>query len=431
MLTKLKFRPSLEAISYQGKSLLFNELVLAFQTFIEGQDFSDVSFQKLGLGNITKRHTGLTVDFVLDRTGGGENAYSIFPLLNLNSPLVDLLRTHGLEGKARNRVTLAQVRRFTDELRGTIDLDKGRVSGVFSKLPSQVGVGLEFFTSGRYLAEEIAAAALHEIGHIFTYFEKLTLFATTNMVLSSAIEDLRTTVDQKVRLELVFQTAKSLNVNIDEPEELAKPGLEPEIFQSVFLKAQMESALHATHGSRNYDLRSIEFLADQFAIRHGAGRFLAIVTHKTNRFNNHPSMLAWSRYVLVEALKTVSTMVLLVKLPIVTAPVLGVMLATDGLDQNTYDEPGERLARIKQDLVQCLKDTRLPKAMREQLLIDVEVVDAVREDVQDRRTVFNFIWTALHSRRREQFNQKRLQQDLEKLVNNDLFVAASKLQSMA
>lgn len=421
----------MEAIRYQGKSLLFNDLVLAFQTFLEGKDFSPAAFEQLGLASIVKRHTGLTIDFVLDRTGGGENAYAIFPLLNVNSPLVDYLRVEGLGSTAeRGRATFTQVQRITNELRGSLDLERCRVSGVFSKLPSQIGVGEDFFTSGRYLAEEIAAVTLHEIGHVFTYFEKLTLFVTTNMVLSTALQELHRTPDPKLRLELVFQTAKSLKVEIDEPEELAKNDIDAEVFQAVFLKARMDKALQSSNDSRNYDLRSVEFLADQFAIRHGAGRFLAVAMYKMDKYGHHPSVSSKSRFVLAEAVKVALSVVMLIKLPIISTLALGTLLAVDGYDQNTYDEPGERLARIKYDLVQCLKDTRLPKVLRQQLLEDMEAVDAVREDVSDRRTVFNFVWTSILSRRRHQYDQKKFQQKLEELVNNDLFVAAHKLQSM-
>lgn len=432
MTVKKQLQLSMEAIRYQGKSLLFNELTLTFQNFLEGNVFDQAALEKLNLSKVVYRHTKLKVDFVLDRSGGVENAYSLFPMLNVNSPLVDFLRHEGLVGgSSKQPATLAQVRQFTRQLTGAIDLEAGRVSGIFSKLPAAVGVHQQFFTSGRYLAEEIAAVTLHEIGHIFTYYERLAFFATTNMVLASALQDLSQTQDPKIRLKLVFEAAEGLDVKLEDPEAMAQSDVSAELFQSVFLKARMDPKLHTTHGSSSYDLRSFEFLSDQFATRHGAGRHLAIALTKRDRFIDHPSTQLWSRYVLVEALKAATFAVTAIKLPLLTPAVMGVLLACDGRDQNVYDEPGERLARIKRDLVQCLKDTRLKPEVRQQLLLDVEMVDAIREDVTDRRTLFGYLWTAMFSRRRDQFNQKRFQQELEGLINNGLFVTAAKFQSMA
>ena len=69
--------------------------------------------------------------------------------------------------------------------------------------------------------------------------------------------------------------------------------------------------------------------------------------------------------------------------------------------------------------------------VRQQILLDIEVIDQLREDVKDRYSYFTYLWLAMTSRRRKQFSQMRLQQELEALANNNLYVQASKLSHMA
>lgn len=428
---------SLEAIRYQGKTLLFNDLVVAYAALMENKQFDKKHFDAMRLSSIVKYHTKLNVNFVFEPSGVGEVAFSRFPVPNINSPLLDHIRSwintpqHKTIEAEVAKDFLRNVDLYRKGLRGSLNLKDGTVSGVFAKLESVVWVSTEYFTGGRYTAEEIAAVTLHEIGHVFTYFEKLTAIATTNMVLASASHALSKTVDPTIRLQLVIDAAEMLDASLENPAEVAAHTTKPEVFQSVLLKAHIEKSLHSTHDSSRYDQRSVEFLSDQFAVRHGAGRYLAIALNKSDRFNQHPSTRSWGQYVLVEAMKTAGTLAVAVKLPVLIPAILIGMFAVDGVEMNLYDPPGERLARIKQDLVQCLKDMRLPKELRAEILNDVEIVDTLREDVNDRRTVFDFICSYIIPNRRRQQTQMVFQQELEKLVSNDLFVSAAKIQSMS
>lgn len=428
-------RPSLEAIQYQGKSGLFAELKLVYQELMDEPNKSKDAYEKCNLAveNIIKRYTGLTVDFKIDPSAGYYNAWAMFPLLDINNPLLVFWRD--AIGFEKLRITLPQVKKVSDTLRGELDLEKGRVSGVFAKLVSKIRISPDFFRDTKFTAGEIAAVTTHEIGHCFTYFEKLLSTVSINMAIATAAAELQKTQDPKIRMELVFETAKVLNAKLDDPESLAKEK-SSDVFQAVMLKATIDSHLHSAGGASTYDLRSCEFLADQFAVRQGAARDLATGLDKMMRtFGATPR--STSAYVSIEVSRFVLTLFgMLAFFGLFWTMILGAVVTLMSLtigdfEAKIYDDPNERMSRMKHDLIQTLKDTRLDPALRQQILADLEIIDGVKEEWKDRRSLLNYLWIACTSKRREQFKQFRFQQELEKLINNDLFVKADKLETLA
>ncbi len=429
-----KYHLTMEAIAYQGRSLLFHDLTIAFREFMALDVQNEREFAKLNLAGIVKRHTGLTVDFKLDTSPGMEsaNAYAIPVVLDVNNPLLSPLRNLNLDSTINQFADgHSKISTYVKDLRGSLDLAKSKVTGVFAQIPTTMAVGVGLWKYAGMSAEEVAAIALHEIGHIFTYFEALLQSASTNMVLATATAALAKTEDEQVRLKLVFETQQLLNAKVEDPKALAKADVSAEVFSSIMLKSMIDSPLHAATGSTIYDMRSAEFVADQFAARHGAGRALVIALDKLHRkvspdYRRHIAM-----HMLTEGVRVGATLAVAIAFP-VTALVLGTLLLTfTNPEFKVYDDPGERLHRIKNDLVQSLKNTKLAKEKRKQLLDDIEFIDSVREGVKDRRSVFTYLWIAVSSKRRDQFHQMRIQQELEGIANNDLFVQSSKLQSMA
>lgn len=428
-------RPSLEAIQYQGKSGLFAELKLVYQELMDDPNKSRDAVEKCNMAveNIVKRYTGLKVEFKIDPSAGYYNAWAMFPVLDINNPLLVFWRdAYGFE---QAHMSLRQIKKVSDTLRGELDLQKGRVSGVFAKLLCKLRVSPDFFRDNRFTAGEIAAVTIHEIGHCFTYFEKLLSTVSINMAIATAAAELQKSEDPKVRLELVHEAAKVLDTKFDEPEALAQEK-DPSVFQAVLIKATLDNHLHSSGNASTYDLRSCEFLADQFAVRQGAGRDLVTGMDKMERtFGSTPRSTA--AYISIEisrfALSLFGLMVFLGGFwtMIVGGVVTLMTLANGNYEAKIYDDPNERMSRMKNDLVQTLKDTRLDPVLRQQILSDLEIIDGVKDEWKDHRSLYNYLWIACTSKRREQFKQFRFQQELEKLINNDLFVKANKLETLA
>lgn len=437
MPVKPQFKISLEAIRYQGKSLLLHDLRIAFEKFIKTDKQDNLSFSKLGLDRIVKRHTGLAIDFKFIADPAEVNAMATPPILDLNSPLLDYLKHFGSHNLLeQNAVGHAQVLTFSKDLRGQIDRKTGKVSGIFSKIPVTVMVGQGLWKTANLSADEVAAVLLHELGHVFSFFEVLTQTATTNVVLQSAVQALRGSDDEKLRLKLVFETAGALGVTLEDPKALAQKDVKDAVFTTVFLKAIASKSSHSAANSAIYDLRAGEFLADQFAARHGGGRALVTGLDKIMRnYGGTSSHSGTFSFMFMEAIRVAGLVLVMLtgSVPLITLLVtlLFIYLVNPYGESKVYDDPLERVMRIRQDLIQSLKKARLSHTAREQLLKDIEQIDAIRDDLHDRRSWLDYLWVAMTARRRGQFTQMRFQQEIERLVNNDLFLAASKFKSMA
>jgi hypothetical protein len=423
---------SLEAIAYQPKSGLFRDLTLAFQRCVDEQIADQKTFLSLGLGDIVFRHTGLIVQFKLDPSQGAVNAQVMPVFLDPDSPLMQAYKRLGL-GDLVDSITVTHDRilPLCRELTGSIDLGRSKVSGVFSKLPTDALLGSGLWLSAGLTAEEIAAVTIHEIGHVFTYFEALTTSVTTNVTLACAKRDINLMTDQVHRLELVYEVANYLKVKLDKPDSLADPALSDVTFQSVFLAAQGGDSVPSSAGSGTYDLRNSEVVADQFATRHGASRALAGGLFKIMRGSEADRSMAV--HIISETIRLGVRIGIASINPAFTA-IMGLSalayLTFADPELKQYDDPRERLERIRSDLVQVLKTRRFDAKVRTTLLADIEVVESFAQQLHNHRTFFNWLWIWVGSNRRRQFRQMRFEQELEKMVNNDIFVKAAKLQSM-
>lgn len=436
-------RSSMEAIAYQGStSGLFRDLTAAFQTCIDNSIKDQKSFMALNMGEIVRMHTGMAIQFKLDPEVGLVNACAMPILLDPNSPLLQLYKDLGYAfALDAYTTTHEKILPLTNSLRGSIDLKRGRVTGVLTKIPTDIMIGSGLWLTARLTAEECAAACIHEIGHVFTYFESLLWATTTNITLTSAKRDINRMPDGDMRIKLVFEVAQALQVKIDKAERLADPKLSDSEFQAIFLAAMGSERARTGAGSGNYDLRSSEVVADQFAARHGAGRQIISGLYKMHKQVNDPvTRPVWLHY-FGEVRKLLATTGVVAFL-FAANPIAGVIaIAMVGLsalayvsganpELKIYDDPQERFARIRKDLVQSLKTIRFDPKERAVLLRDIEEIDEIIKTIHNKRTLMNMLWIYVSGERRRQFNQMKFEQELESLVNNDVFVNAAKLQTL-
>ncbi len=432
-------REAMEAIGYQGTaSLLFRDLTAAFQSCIDQRIVEQKPFIALGLGDIVFRHTGMAIQFKLEMQPGLVNASAMPIFLDANSPFTQLFRQLGYGFAIENWTTTHEkILPICRDLRGMIDLKKGRVSGVFSKITTDINMGSGLWLVANLTAQEIAAICIHEIGHVFTYFESLLWTTTTNITLMTAKADINKMPSKEERVKLVFEVAEYMQVKLDDAEKLADPGLADVKFHTIFLAAKADPNVRSASGSLNYDLRSSEVVADQFATRHGAGRYVVSGLHKLEMMMSSPEVRpVWNHYI-----GEVTKLLVMVVPGIFAGPFAPIWIALVGLvalsyvstanpELKIYDDPQERFVRIKHDLIQSLKTQRYNPKERDVLLRDIQEIDEIVKTMHNKRTMMNMLWIIVTSERRKQYNQMKIEQELEKLVDNDIFVRAAQLQSL-
>lgn len=440
--TKGIMKASLEAIAYQGVSGLFRDLTLCMQRVIDEKIDNQLSFMKLNLGAIVFKHTGLAIQFKLDPEPGLIDVCTMPILLDPNSPFLQVFKDLNLSRYTDAVMTTHEkIIPVCKNMRGSIDLNKSRVSGVFSSIPTEILLGSGLWSVLKLNAQEIAAILLHEIGHIFTYFEALTHTATANITLMSAKRDINRMENQEERVKLVFEVAKFLDANIEDVEKLTDPKLNDFQFNAIFLAAIGSSKSISYTDTRVYNQRSAEVVADQFATRHGAGVALMSASSKVDlTASKDVTKPIWLSFI-SDVLTTLVTVGATVG-ALATGSILGIgigslavlmamgYLALANPELRIYDDPAERLERIRKDTIQTLKSNIFNQKVRDKLLSDLEEMKEIAKPFKDYRSLANMLWIYIGSSRRRQYKQMRFEQELEKLVNNEIFVKAAQLQSL-
>jgi len=434
MTTRDTIQASLEAIEYQKDTKLFQELVAKLAPFIAGETRFQTPehFKLLGLEKIIEHHTGVVVEFQYTGFGNSTAAAIEPPVLDLNSPLLNGWRHlgYGEESIVPLLKTMTDLKMRQSELRASIDLKKGRVGGLFSKVSSKLYLGAGLWRMLRLNAEEVAAIILHEVGHAFTFFEAFLQTVPTNLALATAQRALSKLDKREERIQLIDAMADVMSLSNDVRNELKKDNTSERAFTVIAVKGYMD-ALRSGTGAWEYEMRNSEFAADQFATRQGAGRFLVSALDKLHDAYDpgyrSGRVTAWVIRIfelLCVILVTLATYGLYLILMFL------IFFLADPVGSALYDPPSARFARIRQDLVQTLKRTDLDKSVRQGVVEQIEAIDKIRHGVQEHQDLFDWLWRKLNRSAARQQDMIQFHQELETIVNNDLYLHASKLKTL-
>jgi hypothetical protein len=423
---------STEAISYQKQSLFYQDLIKLFELAKLEPRPMKATLEKLGLNDTVKKHTGLKVNVIVSHDViGAYNAFASPPIIDLNNPFYNVFKdwgyTDNLESWQQSKMQLEKLQK---NLTSKIDRKRSRVEGLFAEITTDVGIGVMLLKHSP--AEEIAAIFLHELGHVFTYFEILTDTVSVNMAVSAASQALNLAQDETEKLQIIYDVGSLTNTRFKTPKEIAQVHMTVDGYSAILIREVSENATRSATNSRTYDLRNMEFSADHFATMHGAGRALVSGLERLDREFGHNHRVSTAQWFIVEASKVAFTVLsALLVVPFIPVCFYITITMCSSLEDNIYDLPTERLRRARSNLVQAMKDLSLESSDRRRILEDIEFIDNLTKDMIDRRTLLNLIWISLTPNRRKQHNQIKFQKELESLINNDLFVSAGKLTLMS
>lgn len=437
---------SMEAISYQGRSMLLFDLISAIETFrahvSPTQLYSDQfdltkaqsELDRLNLTGIVEKRTGMRVAFLVNDE---HTINCVPPLLDANNPFFRLLKSSELIDSRKNALERNQrALRMAQDVRGWVDLKSAKVGGVFSTLNNRIYLGTELLVDHQFTSEEVAAMVLHELGHLFSYFETLGYTTAVNMVINTAVEALREVSNDTQRYQLISQAASAFHVKPDAEvfEEKNDDTVKVLLLKTIEQAQQDRVAQLAAGRERRYNYRSIEFMADQYAARMGAAMPLASARHKMAKLSvvdygrSRAGFIAFqaARMALLAAAFVVPTSVVVGPLVLFSCTFL---LACQAVDEDGRDDPSESLGRVSRDLVQVLKNPKLDPKLRKELLADLDALSSLREEVQEHHGIIRYIYRNVLPTGRRQAKVREIQKSIEDLVNNNLFVHASRLRS--
>lgn len=440
----MKKTTALESIQFQ-KSDLFNEITQCIKELrtlnkVTSKEFFD-SMEVKQLADVITKHTGLK--FVFLDNGYGFTAYTPILHNHIFDKQVGIEDFNKLVQETDFSTNIRKMMKAmnTNLLKGTVSLKEAKVSGFFSLLTCWMSIPRFMIHDKSYLEEELAALVLHEIGHSFTAFEYLSRTVRTNQALSLMQRVMDKSISFEDRKIIFTQAIEAKKLEMDsDAQKLMLGDLSFEALTILVINQQVE-ACKSELGASVYDEVACEYLADQFAARHGAGRYLISVLDKWAK-RGGVSHITASHINTNMTMMLAAVSVAIAGIPLVGLA-MGILITLIGTGNwamasskyemtHGYDNDYTRMSRIKHQMVQRLKEPECGPEEKKYILTYLEEVEPIIKKYvnQNNPRIRDRIAFFFSKKHKYDFEFKALQKDLEELGNNDLFVMSEKLKSL-
>lgn len=381
------------------------------------------------LKNIIVQETGIKVTKVIIQEAWYENAAAAIYRF-------DGHHGAGFHGSTTTTKTIVFDKLVDKLYTTTIDLDKGFIKGPLTDvLTTELDLTDGLFTGEcRLDTEEIAAIIAHEIGHMFNMFMTLGDYVWFNYYMTDGVEILLGKKPNKYKLQVM--TLQGLENTVQDRSErlrLRKDPSEANIKRAL-LVAQRNMPRHHLHSrDPGASVKREEQLADLFASRQGFARAMVTGFEKMEAYGISRYRQTRASFIKAEMLKTLATVTFA---PLTAFWGLWTLYGFVFGDEpeytpgDTYDNITERLTKMKLDLVAQLKILGSDQNTRAVILADIEVVDNVLANYNQYRTVWEVLTQLALPERRRKYQLQKLEETLERLLNNDLFVASQRFNQL-
>jgi len=416
-----------EAIAHQGRSQLFRDICLIFREIKElpYNALTKDLLTKKGLDKVIEKHTGLNVPVKISREPY-INAWVYPPYIDANHAVFA-----GNKYERDNPWILDYIKKQSDKafgksesIFGTVDREKSRVSGDFTKIECPMFITALLINRQDITPEMATSVILHELGHVFTYFEFMGRVTTFNGALQAASEMFFKCDTREDRLKIIRDVGDKFGVDTDDRDALMN-ARNKDSFITVLARGYVIDR-KSSMGSSIYDITLWESLSDQFSMRHGSGvdgvKMMDIL-YKNSGASAYSSTLGHVIFTLFKVLMFIIFTFFTFGLPLL---ILFINPA-----EKIYDEPEARMKRMRNDFVMGLKSPNISDEEKKKIAQDVKDIDDIIRDLNDKRGLIELFYTSCTPEGRRQFSQMRFQQDVERLMANDLLVSSTRLQSLA
>lgn len=422
-----------ESISFQNDRMhkALTEIFEEYRGDASGEHMTDL---ELKLSKCVKDHTNINFDFAI----GDSPMMTEPPMLDKNNPM---LEGYGWKDTTLSKVGLSDIRTSAKkELKGILDLNASYVGGYFADMKpvrmylnapmiyGNKGLLYKLFDGREYTSGELSAIVLHEIGHIWAFLEMMVRFRTTSQVLASMVRELDGTEDHGKRELIIREAGSQLNLaTVDAMDLSTKSNM---TVYTIIISSV--ARLNRSQTGDGYDINSFETLADQFAVRHGAARDMA--TGLDKMYKGTIYRRNFSTYVFAELFKiflvglgAVEFSIGMVVGGINTYIILATLIAADS-HHDWYEKGGARFKRIRNQLVEELKDPSISKENSIRVRDDIDIIDKLNEKYTDYTQLLGLVYDYLIPSGISKRKQIEFTQSLEELSATKLFYYANKLK---
>lgn len=420
-----------------------NNLVIKYEQLgkpTRTSEFSGLKKELESIIDVVRLYTNLKLDLGIANSSD-INAWVDIGPLGLNHPFFKWAHDHfSVTQKDLDASKLvAKIIADSNEAIGWVDRKAGKVGGIFTEIEfeSKLTYGL----LQNLPTEQITSILLHEIGHAFTTLEFLTGILCRNYACGSIAQVIFNQTDNTQKVLLVNRVKSELTSSknyphLDNNEYQSKTGrkysingdlLDTQI--AVDSKSKEELALYlinaavkpfySDNGNYFYDTSGAEFLADQFAVRCGAGIDLVEGLHTIYRGNLERSLF-------LRIFLNVLELILLSNPFIVFLIMIPIGLTPYAIKQ--YDDPKDRIIRIRNELTDALKNPDIDPKDKRRYVDDIERCNVLLREYNRFFSLIGFIARVVFPSKRKQYNDMLLQKKIEALGNNSLFATAAKFE---
>ncbi len=346
-----------------------------------------------------------------------------------------------------------------DEKIGTIDLKNAKLKGSISNLETNLIMNLDTLVNVVNISgDELAAAIMHEIGHIFNMFGNLYRINYSIDNLEQAYKDNEIKSNPDKIVLTVVNSIKALDRTYEYKNETI-PVLTAKLYKKLFYAAKTSLF------SFGY-LTEEEDTADVFSARMGMSKELVSLLQKLNKFEDHNLikynftminvsleslfMLQTRRLnIIMGLLAGISAAAVITVFPVASLILLvfslsfsitGIVAYLSDLNlvvKNEHPNNYFRTDNIKKELIRQLKslDGTISKDLSNKLLDDIDNIDNILSNIKnsnlikDERSLLD-VEKYLNMGKHDRLENTLLERTIQNLTNSDLFVDSAKLKQL-
>lgn len=346
---------------------------------------------------------------------GEYNAFAMFPTLSADHVFYD---TYDNKEVVRDYFNIKK----PEEARiGWVNIKAGRIGGYFSEIMHEMGIGQEFFNDSRFTDAEITGIMLHEIGHLFYYYHKLTFVRSTNYYMDHLAKEASEIKDPEQRI--AFLTKKQLKRGDLKSMSEYKNAQNKEQIMIIMHSDLLEEA-GSDLGINNYDTRGWEYLADRYANSQGYGDSVASGLNKMyDIYGMQKNTPRWA-HILTQTI----TLLALTVFTYGIAPLI-ILGLIDTL-RPVYDDPRKRFEVIRKDMIGQLRLLEMDPKEKAKIIKKIDNMDDILKDYgPDMMGVFEFLQATFGPSGRKRYRHMNVQKTLEHFANSELRLRAERLNS--
>lgn len=359
-------------------------------------------------------------------------SYVLTPVVNAGMYSVDLGSSSPVSGNVSGGVAPLELD-ITDEKyagkihQSTIDLDQLKIKGgLLVEFPFQLQITKGLLTSG-FSVEEVAAVIGHELGHAFGKLITIGETVWLNFYLQDGVDMLLGKKPDTLKVKTF--TLDYIRKTVGDPkleQELKENPTEENLRVAILAAHDKLPRPHLTGTVRGIERLRSEQTADWFVSRLGLGRYMVSALDRMGIAEGR-YYRSRGQHVSIETIKWCLSIGLIGGTMGAVLPLYAIAGIAKFLSlSDTYDAPLDRLTKFRLDAIAQLKRLDRKDPMVAHITAEIAEIDRILAKYNNYRTLFetvSFITNPFMRRRKQHLV---MEQRLEALLNNDLFLTAKK-----